>query len=258
MGALIGSFWASGLNADEIVKISQEYGTKRSLLSLIDFTVPKSGILTGQQVVKLLTRVLKDVTFRELRIPLKVVACDYTRREVVTLDQGSVVQAVRASISIPGVFEPVKIRGRHLIDGGVLDPVPVNTLLRLGVHKVIAVNALPSPEDMGVRETELVLQEKIREREARARSMVHWLSFKLGETWKRFKDPNILDVIVHTMQSMEYELAEAACARADVVLNPTKPHINWWEFHNAKQLIEEGQRQTELQLDSIKKLVFDV
>ena len=257
IGALIGALWAFGCSADEIEKIAEEFSSKRSLFKLIDITIPKSGIFTGRRMRKFIARRFGSATFRDLKMPVKITAFDYGRREVVTLDEGSVVDAIRASVSIPMIFEPVKIRGRWLIDGGVLDPVPVDLLHRLGVHKIIAVNALPSPDDIHRRHRELAEEWHEKLRVAQSYRGWKWLRFKLSEAWRNWINPNIFDVVMHTMQGMEYELAERGCAEADVVLHPTIPRVNWFEFYNLDQLVRRGQEETEAYLPQIKKLVFD-
>ena len=258
IGALIGVFWSAGISSGDLEKIANQFRTKRSLFQLLDPTIPfKSGLLQGGQVMRLLARQLGDKTFRDLKIPTKVTTVDYSRRELVVLDEGSVVQAVRASVSIPAIFVPVKIRGRWLIDGGVLDPVPVDVLNRMGVHKVIAVNTLPSPEDIGRRHQELA-EERVRlARQAQAQGWLVNLSFRLRRGFWNWMDTNIFDVIMHTMQGMEYALAEAQCAQADVALHPTVPRVNWWEFYNVEQLIRRGEEETQAHLPEIKKLVFE-
>jgi len=257
IGALIGTLWAFGCSADQIEEIAGEFSSKQSLLKLIDLTVPKSGIFTGRRVRKFIARRLGNATFRDLKMPVKITAYDYGRREVVVLDEGSVVDAVRASVSIPVIFEPIKVRGRWMIDGGVLDPVPVDVLSHLGVHKIIAVNALPSPDDIHRRHRELAEEwdEKLR----LAQHYRGWKAaqFKLKEIWRNWINPNIFDVIMHTMQGMEFELAEMGCAEADVVLHPTIPRVNWFEFYNLDQLIRRGEEEVEAHLPQIKKLVFE-
>ena len=258
IGALIGSFWASGLNSKDLEEIALEFRTKRSLLKLIDpYIIPKFGIFRGAQVTHTLQRQLGDKTFRDLKLPVKITACDYTRRELVVLDEGSVIQAVRASVSIPAIFVPVKIRGRYLIDGGVLAPVPVEVLSRMGVHKIIAVNTLPSPQDLHRRGQEIAEERARLRQEARMRGWHRVLQFRLREAWWNWVDTNVFDVIMHTMQGMEYVLAEAQCAQADVALHPTIPRVNWWEFYNVDELIQRGVQETEAHLDEIKKLVSE-
>ena len=256
MGALLGIFWGYGMSAKDLENVAQGFASKQSLLKLVDITIPKSGIFTGRRVTKFLTHNLGNATFRDLKIPVKVTAVDYLRREVVVLDEGPLVDAIRASVSIPAVFEPVKIYGRWMIDGGVLDPVPVDVLTQAGVRKVIAVNTLPSPENIHKKYSELAQDwEQLLNKMQQRRGLN--LGFRLRRAWRDWVNPNIVDVIMHTMQAMEFELAEVGCAQADVVLPPTVPRINWYEFYHLDQLIQRGVEETEAHLPEIKKLVFE-
>ncbi len=257
IGALIGGLWAAGYGSPQLEEIAAQFRTKRSLIQLLDLGIPKFGILGGHQVTRLLRRYLGNKTFRDVKVPIKIVACDYGRRQLVVLEEGPLVQAIRASVSIPAIFEPVKINGRWLTDGGVLDPVPVDVLTGMGVHKLIAVNTLPSPQDIHRRHEELARERDRLIQEAKAKGWFYSLKFSFRRRCWRWIDSNIFDVIMHTMQGMEYILAEAGCAQADVVLHPTLPRINWFEFYNVDQLIRRGQEETEAHLPAIKKLVFE-
>ncbi len=257
IGALVGGLWAAGYHSQDLEEIAAQFRSKLSLLKLVDLAIPKFGILAGGQVTRLLKRYLGNKTFRDLKVPIKITGCDYSRRELVVLEEGSLVQAIRASVSIPAIFEPIRVNNRWLIDGGVLDPVPVDVLIQFGVHKIIAVNTLPSPDDIHRRHLELAEERDRLRRETRAKGWLSPLKFALRRRWWRWLDSNIFDVIMHTMQGMEYILAETGCAQADVVLHPTIPRVNWFEFYNVDQLIRRGQEETEAHLPAIKKLVFE-
>jgi NTE family protein len=259
IGALIGCFWAAGLDSNALREIAYEFRTKRSLLKLADpMLFPKFGIFQGKQVERILKRQLgKDRTFRELHLPVKVTACDYRRRELVLLDEGSVIQAIRASVSIPGIFVPQRVRGRYLIDGGILAPVPVEVLSQMGVRKIIAVNTLPNPAEIRQRQQEVAEERARLRQEAKMGGWGKALAYWMKELWWNWLDTNVFDVLMHSMQGMEYVLAEAACAQADVVLHPTIPRVNWWEFYSVDELLRRGEEEAEAHLDEIRRLVSE-
>jgi predicted acylesterase/phospholipase RssA len=257
IGALLGVFWASGLSAQALESIASEFRSKRSLFRLVDLTVPKFGIFTGRRVTKFLAHHLDGLTFRDLKMPVKVTACDYRQRELLILDDGLLIEAIRASVSIPAIFEPFRLNHRYLIDGGVLDPVPVDVLTRMGVHKVIAVNTLPSPADIHRRNQDLAREWEHSAQQADSGGWLGRTAFRIRRAWWDWVDPNIFDVIMHSMQAMEYELAEVGCAQADVVLHPTMPRVNWFEFYSVDQLIRRGVEEAEAHLPAIKKLVWE-
>lgn len=256
IGAVIAAFWASGMRAAQLEQVATAFKVKRQTLTLFMDTVipPTFGFIAGRHVVQLLRRYLDDKTFRDLALPLKIVACDYANRRLVVFEEGPVVDAIRASISIPAIFVPHLVNGRYLIDGGILDPVPVDVLLAAGVHKVIAVNALPSPADIQRRHEEVAAEEQAR---AATAAKGRW-----SRVWYRVRrwlleaiEPKVFDVIMHSMQAMEYILAEQGCAQADVALHPTIPRVNWYEFYNVADLIRRGEEETERFLPQIKQLV---
>jgi len=139
MGAVIGSCYAAGMHVDEM------YETVKSIkpFDLMDLGgLSRGSILKGNKMHELLMERMGDVTFDELIIPFKCVACDLLSGELVVLDKGEVAKAVRASSSMPLVFSPVEYEGKQLIDGGVLCRIPTEEVKEMGADVVIAVDVL--------------------------------------------------------------------------------------------------------------------
>lgn len=141
IGALVGAVWAAG----RFEAFEREIGALNLLALSRFFVEPRfwvQGIYSGKTVMRWLERpdLLGDRTFADLPIPFAAVATDFYREEAVTLREGKLSEAVRASISIPGVFDPVSREGRILVDGGLTDPVPVAAARALGAEVVIAVD----------------------------------------------------------------------------------------------------------------------
>ena len=150
IGALIGSMWAGGVDSKALEQIALDLDKKTAFFKLIgfqDISVAHHGFFKGDQVCRFLRNYLGQKTFRKLNLPVKIVACNLFTGEELIFDEGDVVEAIRASISIPGIFRPVNYGNQHLIDGGVIDPLPVKVLARYGVKKIIAVNVLSAPND---------------------------------------------------------------------------------------------------------------
>src|SRR5690606_3313588 len=124
MGSLVASFYGAGLDIDRLYKLALAFKRKYYL----DFTVPKMGFIAGKRVKELIRIFTHGKNIEELDIPVRVVATDLMTGEKVVFDKGSIADAVRASISIPGVFIPEKLNGRLLVDGGVVDRVPVSVV----------------------------------------------------------------------------------------------------------------------------------
>jgi len=150
MGALIGSFWATGRKADEIKHIAKEFEKKKNVLKLLDPIIPIRGLIKGASIKRWLTKHLGNRTFYSTKIPLKVVAYDLVKREELVINGGSIVDAVCKSIAIPGVFKPITRKEQLIIDGGVMNPLPVNVLVSLGIKKIISVNVLQSPSPVTI------------------------------------------------------------------------------------------------------------
>jgi NTE family protein len=144
IGAIIGALYASGHEPGDIEQLVLGLDWKR-LVYLVDMTLPISGLLQGRRVVSLLRSILGDITFSELRCAFACVATDIVNGEQVVLHDGSLIEAVRASISIPGLFTPVAIKGQYLVDGGLVNTVPVSVCREMGAEYVIGVNVIPKP-----------------------------------------------------------------------------------------------------------------
>jgi predicted acylesterase/phospholipase RssA len=148
IGAMFGAFWAAGYSAGEIQTIVLKNNKKSYLFGFDDLMVPLRGLIRGRHVRSFLKRYLGHKTFYDLKMPFKIVACDCRSMKQTVFDSGRLVDAIVASISIPGVFAPHAIGGRFYIDGGILDPLPTDVLVEAGAKKIIAVNVLPSPEEI--------------------------------------------------------------------------------------------------------------
>ena len=147
MGALIGALYAGGTSVGDIERLALRLGFGRLAL-LADITLPFSGLIGGRRVTSLLKSFLGDLTFSQMKYDFACVATDINTGEQVVLREGSLVDAVRASISLPGIFTPVKIKGRYLVDGGLVNEVPVSVCREMGAGYVIGVNVIPGPGRM--------------------------------------------------------------------------------------------------------------
>jgi len=128
MGAMIGAMYCSGLSAVEIEEI-YEKTTLIELGRLIDLAIPAiHGLAKGDKISRFLTKEIGLSTFENLQIPLKVIATDYWQKKQIVLDHGDLAKAVRASISVPGIFEPVLLNNHVLTDGGAVNPVPYDII----------------------------------------------------------------------------------------------------------------------------------
>jgi NTE family protein len=136
VGALIGACYCSGLSVAELEDVAHSV----RFTTFARWTVSRFGFASNDRMVAFLNRTLKCKTFEDLRIPLGVTATDFNTGEGVVFHSGSIVDPVRASCAYPGMFLPVEIRGRYLIDGMLSHPVPTRPLREMGADRVLAVH----------------------------------------------------------------------------------------------------------------------
>ncbi len=136
VGALIGAAYCSGLSIAELEQVARSC----RFTTFARWTVSRYGFASNDRMVTFLTRTLKAKTFEEMRIPLAVAATDFNTGEGVVFHSGSIFDPVRASCAYPGMFLPVNIRGRWLVDGMLSHPVPTRPLREMGANRVLAVH----------------------------------------------------------------------------------------------------------------------
>ena len=214
-GAAIGAIYAQGKDASLIRNLAVELDWKR-LISLVDLALPKTGFIKGKKITDLLGTIIgTDVKFGDLKIPFACVATDIYTCEEVVIKEGSVLEGVRASISLPVIFTPVRWKGRYLVDGGMVNPVPVSVVRGMGADFIIAVNVMPDMSETA-RKTG---NEKIRE----------------------LKEPGIFSVIAQIVQIASCSLVKFCLAGADIVIQPRVAHIGFGDLHRAPQAIPQGE-----------------
>jgi NTE family protein len=140
MGGLIAAAYASGMSPSDLEDVAIKMANLRELAALVDFRPPRRGLLAGEPVRKYLSRfVSEDLTFDELNLPVAMPAVDLKSGTEITLQSGNVLDAVMATSAFPGVFPPVEIDGYQLVDGSVLNNLPIELPRMLSAEVVIAV-----------------------------------------------------------------------------------------------------------------------
>ncbi|OGX06613.1 MAG: hypothetical protein A3G87_03910 [Omnitrophica bacterium RIFCSPLOWO2_12_FULL_50_11] len=261
IGALIGALWAGGYNFEGLREIAKSLDRKTMFFKLVgfpDLSLPHRGFFKGHQVKRFLRNYLHRTTFRQLKVPMKVVAADLVTGEELIFDEGEVVEAIRASVSIPGIFRPVHMKDQTVIDGGVVDPLPIKVLSRYGVKKIIAVNVLPSSGDHAQRREYYEVRTKERSREIEKKAWTDRLFHALGERIrKRFRD-NVFNVLMNSIQFLEYGIAESNAEGADILIHCALPNSHWAEFYSVDKFIRCGEERAREQLEDIKRLMEEV
>jgi len=146
MGGVIAAAYAVGMTAAEIEREALENSRPRRLLRLIDPAPASGGLIGGQRIQEYFEHLVGQRTFADLRCPLAMVAVDLNTRREVILQEGPVAEALRATTAVPGVFAQLEKDGMRLVDGGVLNNLPVDVARKMGAEVVIAVDISPTRE----------------------------------------------------------------------------------------------------------------
>jgi NTE family protein len=250
MGAYVGAVWASGHNGLECERIAREVPEGRlGVFALIQPELPpRRGFLKTDRVANRLRHSIGDPHFSDLKVPLRVVATYLDTLERVVFSTGEVVPAVEASIAIPGVCVPVVLDGETFVDGGIVDPLPVDVLTESGIDRIIAVNTIPTPERL--RQCLLADRNTLPAKEESSQ-IPGFLSRHLNY----FASGNVLDTMFRSISGAQTRLAEAACCDADVVLRPIACDGRWHDFANPGKYIALGRKVAEDQIEEIEALV---
>jgi NTE family protein len=200
----------------------------------------------------MLRQTIGDAQFSDLARPLRVLATNLDTLGRVVFSSGDVATAVHTSVAVPGIFVPVRIGEDTFVDGGIVDPLPTDVLQEMGIHKIIAVNAIPSSDHI-----RLCLQAR-RELEGKAggralKQARTLLPFNKHVNY--FARGNLLEILMHSIHGAQIRMAEASCLRANVVLQPDVGDDRWLDFRNPRQYIQAGREITLRKLDEIKALV---
>ena len=260
MGALIGAIHAAG-KLDELEATFLSFDWKKTV-SFFDVVLPKSGLLDGAKVGELVRAHVHADAIEALPISFAAVATDIVSGEEIVIRSGDVIEAVRASISVPGIFTPVKSNGRILVDGGLTNPVPVSVARSLGADIVIAVDLnhqiiagknfkplLNHPGDAGIgapgRFSHWAEGYRLAMQELKARLLAReapgWAQFSRWAS-KEEPLPSIFEVLLASINVMETRITQTRLEldRPDILIQPPLGHIRFLEFGRAEEIIAIG------------------
>jgi NTE family protein len=253
MGAYVGAAWAFGHDGAALERIARELESWRAFWTLIDPAFPpRQGFIRGFAVKKRLMKSIGNVRFAELLRPLRVLATNLETLERVTFCSGEVATAVHASIAVPGICVPVTIGDEAYIDGGIVDPLPVDVLHEMGVNRIIAVNAIPTSDR--IRYCLQAEHELAQLPHKRAREVIKkWLP--LGTHLNYFARGNILEILMRSIHGAQIRIAESLGRQADIELRPRICDDRWLDFRNPERFIKPGRQIAQQYISEIKTLV---
>jgi NTE family protein len=252
IGALVGAFYASGdLDKLEAWVTSLAWTT---VLRLMDLTW-RGGLIRGQRLFNLFRLTFEDRDISQLPILYGAIATELASGREVWLREGNVLDAVRASCAMPGLFTPVMRNDSLLIDGGLVNPVPVSMCRALGADIVIAIDLswgkLGPYRDRnpgkkgGAQEGGAVVTREIPGWIGRVRT--GWLERMKKKVKDEVTMPSIFEVFTTALDIVEMKVARSRLAGdpADVMITPLLPDFGTMEFHRAAEAIAEGRAAVE-------------
>jgi NTE family protein len=245
MGALIGGIYAMGKL--EVYRDWVSSLAKLDVLRLLDWTFTGGGLIKGEKIMGTLRELIGDVQIEELPIAFTAVATDLEREREVWLTRGSLFDAIRASIAIPTIFRPHRIRGRLLLDGALLNPVPVTPLMRETADYLFAVS-VDGPAE-GSRADEAVADDDEAHRNRLTEFFARWRPGGSHET--KPAELGALELLNQSMDLMQSNLSRLRLAAyaPDLLIQMPRNLSTAYEFYRARELIELGRARTRQALE---------
>lgn len=216
MGALVGAAYCAGYSTEEM----QEFGCKFKTLDFFDFNFNKSGLFSGKGVMKTINKFLPDEKIEFLKKQFACVAVDLLTEKEVIFKSGSVRDAVRASLSIPGIFVPLTIEEKVLVDGGILNNLPEDVAMEMGADIIISVDVL-------------------------------------SKNYLKKKPTNAIEVLLSSVNVLTKEVQKIKACYSDILIQPDTSTLGQMRFGKAPTLkaIRIGVIEAEKYIDQIKKLI---
>ncbi len=211
MGALVGAAYALGIPSERM----EQHAYNFKLKDLLDPTIPRIGLLAGERLEKMIRDITENKSFEDCKIPLTIVTTDIEKNEEVVYHSGDLQKVIRASCSWPGVFNPVRIDGRLLVDGGIKDSVPTRIAKSFKPDYIIAVD--------------------------------------VGFCVKDGKIENIFQMLLQSFQIMGHELNAYQADKGDIVINVDLGDLNQSAFDRAREAVVKGSLAAERMVEEIKK-----
>ncbi len=248
MGSYIGACWAAGYNGKELEKLASEYKQRFSIFNLMTPSMRlRKGLLSTHKLAENLDKRLNGSHFRDLTIPLCVTATNIHSLENTFFTRGRVSAAVQASCSLPGICMPCEIDNETFIDGGVMDPLPIDFMEDLGIEKVISVSTVLTSEHNHINQLRL-------RRKQRNKNLLHKCSDFINTRINYFAHGNVFHTIMRSIEASQIRLVERDLLRSDVAIQPITSNNDWLKFNCPEKHIELGRESAEKHLHELKRL----
>ena len=229
MGAIVGAVYSLGIPLKELEDYIENTDW-RSFMVFSMFSLSRKGIINEHKIEEVLKRFLGDKTFDDCRIPFNAVAVDIIKGQRVVSSKGKLIDAVRASIAVPGIIPPVCKDGMLLVDGGVIEPVPTEALRELKTNFIIASSISFESESEQVKEVEEC-------------------SLK-DEDLKKISVQVIIDKSLNLVQN---QMAKSYVEKADIVIEPKSGNFGFFDFIKGQKIIDSGRKAAIAKIPEIRR-----
>ena len=236
MGGLVGALYALGYSINELIEIVEKHTSIREMINIVDRTPRRRGLIVGQRLRTLLTKLIgENTTFQDTRIPLSVNAVDLISSKEIVITEGKLIDAVMATIAVPGVFMPVEFGDHLLVDGGTLNNLPVNNIYQFHPDVLLAVDVHPDIKN------EIPWQ---------VTGQKPKILVPVSDTFLDFYRAQLIMISRLT----EINLASSP---ADLVIKPALPpeFTMFYGYHHAHRLIKIGEDAAREKINQIKSLL---
>ncbi len=245
IGSLVGGVYISG-QLDEFRDWVTNMG-RLDIFRLMDVVLSKNGFVKGEKIFKEMKKFISDEKIENLRVPYAAVAVDVRNHKEVVFRKGKLTDAIRASISIPTIFKPFRFEDNELVDGGVLNPLPLDCVKRKEGDLLVAVDLNADVPYDRPKENE--------EQEENNQTYLKALEF-INEKWSKYfrngkqKTSGFFEIVTLSVYAMQMKLTQISIEKhkPDVVINISKKSCDIFEFQRAEELIRYGWHQAEKEM----------
>jgi NTE family protein len=271
IGALIGGIYASGKSSSSMEKVVCSVDK----IMVAKILIPKifgPGFIDNKRVVEFIKKLIGDVKIENMRIPFSCVATDFITGEEVVFNKGLLADAIMASIAIPTIFQPVFLKKRYLIDGGLSNPLPISIAKEMHAQKIIAVNVSPNPK----RITKKIKSKKTEEIKLLIKKVPSLFTNLLyenklniplsnsekkteGNEQKLLSSPSMINMFLQSISisTNNLMLHHLRYAKPDILISPNIEDFDMLEFYKGPDLIKRGYDTALKYLNDIQKCVED-
>lgn len=250
IGAFVGAFYSAGTSISEMERLSLSID-KKFIAKMLIPSISTSGFFDVEQIREYLNMFFGDIKIEDLKIPFTAIATDITTGEEILHTKGSLVNAILTSIAIPGIFKPVLYKQRYMVDGGLVNPLPVSVAKKLGAELVIAVQVLPEPTNIRTKKKNIsqswranIFEDFMKKFNILSRNKN--ISKKEAQELFFQSYPSIIQTLRQSLSIMENKILELHLKNnpADILIKPRIEQFDLFEFYKAKEIIAAGEKAT--------------